>query len=59
MAEPWEPIVIPVHALLIVEERLREQQAEGIKMPEGMPLDELALRVLIAAETGVVPHLGD
>jgi hypothetical protein len=36
--------------LLIVEERLREQEAEGVQMPNGMLLDELALRVLIAAE---------
>jgi hypothetical protein len=40
----WEPIVLPEHALLIVEESLREQEAEGIRMPEGMQLDELALR---------------
>jgi hypothetical protein len=46
----WEPIIFPEHALLIVEERQKEQQAEGVRMPEGMPLDELALRVLIAAE---------
>jgi hypothetical protein len=26
-----------------VEERLREQEAEGVRMPEGMSLDELAL----------------
>jgi hypothetical protein len=43
-------IFSPEHALLIVEERLREQEAEGVRMPEGMPLDELALRVLIAVE---------
>ena len=49
MTRPWEPIVFPGHALLIVEERLREQQAEGVRMPIGMPLDELALRVLMAA----------
>jgi hypothetical protein len=42
-----------------VEERLRQQETEGVNMPEGMPLDELALRVLIAAETGVIPQLGD
>jgi hypothetical protein len=42
-------VVFPAHALLIVEERPREQQAEGVWMPEGMPLDDLALRVLIAA----------
>ena len=52
-------LVISEHALLIVEERLREQQAEGIRMPAGMWLDELALRVLIAAETGRIPRLGD
>jgi hypothetical protein len=44
MAEAWEPIVFPEHVLLIVGQRLREQQAEGVRMPEGMPLDELALR---------------
>jgi hypothetical protein len=33
-----------------------EHQAEGVRMPEGMPLDELALRVLIAAETGQLPR---
>jgi hypothetical protein len=27
-------------------------------MPEGIERDELALQVLIAAETGQVPHLG-
>jgi hypothetical protein len=43
----WNPIVIPEHALLILEERLREQQAEGVRMPEGRPLGELALRILL------------
>jgi hypothetical protein len=57
MREPWQPIVFSEHALLIVKERLREQQAEGVRMPEGMQLDELALRVLIAARTGQVPRL--
>lgn len=51
------PITFPLHALLIVEERLREQQAEGVKMPQGVGLDKLALRVLVAAETGAVPYL--
>lgn len=41
-------VTFPAHALLIVEERLREQQAEGDEMPEGMPVDELALKDLIA-----------
>jgi hypothetical protein len=44
-------VAFPAHALLILEERLREQGAEGVEMPEGISLDELALRVLIAAET--------
>jgi hypothetical protein len=35
---------------MILEERLREQEAEGVEMPAGMQRDELALRVLIAAE---------
>jgi hypothetical protein len=48
----------PEHAHLIVEERLR-QEAEGVRMPGGMALDELALRVLIAAEGGTIPQLGD
>jgi hypothetical protein len=34
--EAREPIVFPEHALLIVEERLKDQQAEGIRMPDGM-----------------------
>jgi hypothetical protein len=42
-------ISFPAHSLLIVEERLREQEREGVRMPEGVPLDELALRILIAA----------
>jgi hypothetical protein len=43
-------ISFPAHALLILEERHREQEREGVRMPEGMSLDELALRILIAAE---------
>jgi hypothetical protein len=55
-------IVFPAHALLIVEERLREQEAEGVEMPVGIERDELALRILIAAEisgrpTSRVSHL--
>jgi hypothetical protein len=49
--------IITEHALLIVEERLKEQQADGVRMPEGMPRDELALRILIAVETGRAPRL--
>jgi hypothetical protein len=43
------PIHFPAHALLILEERFKEQEAEGVKMPEGTERDELALRILIAA----------
>jgi hypothetical protein len=56
--EPATVTVCPQHALLIVEDRLREQEAEGVRMPEGMALDELALRILIAAETSRVPSPG-
>jgi hypothetical protein len=41
-------ITLPAHALLILEERLREQEAEGVEMPAGMERDELALRILTA-----------
>jgi hypothetical protein len=40
-------ISFPAYALLILEERLAEQEAEGVKMPEEMERDELALRILI------------
>jgi hypothetical protein len=42
VAPSLELITFPVQALLILEERLRKQQAEGVRMPEGMELDELA-----------------
>jgi hypothetical protein len=43
-------LTFPAYQLLVVEERLQEQEAEGVEMPEGMERDELALQVLIAAE---------
>jgi hypothetical protein len=47
----WVPLIhFPAHAFLILEERLKEQEAEGVEMPEGMERDELALRIFIAAE---------
>jgi hypothetical protein len=49
-------ITFPAHALLIVEERLRDQE-EGVEMPAGIERDELTLRILVAAETGQVPYL--
>jgi hypothetical protein len=33
-----------------VEERLREQEAEGVEMPAGIERDELALRIVVTAE---------
>lgn len=50
-----KPVAFPAHALLILEERLREQEAEGIRMPEGMELDGLALRILLASELSRKP----
>jgi hypothetical protein len=46
---PVPLISFPAHALPILEERLREQEAEGVEMPERMERDELALRILIVA----------
>jgi hypothetical protein len=43
-------ISFPTHALLIVEERLAEQEAEGVRMPEGVERDVLALRILVASQ---------
>jgi hypothetical protein len=43
-------ISFPAHALLIVGERLRKQEAEGVKMPDGIDRTELALRILVFAE---------
>jgi hypothetical protein len=45
-------LVFPIQSLLVVEERLKEQEAEGVEMPEGMERDELALRILISASLG-------
>jgi hypothetical protein len=54
VSQLWEPIVFPEHAFLMVEDGYgcRRRRASGC------PLDELALRVLIAAEK-YVTHLGD
>lgn len=39
----------PAHALLIVEERLAEQEAEGVRIPAGLDRTELALKILVMA----------
>ena len=41
-------VSFPAHALLIVEERLREQEEAGVRMPP-ISRTELALRILVAA----------
>jgi hypothetical protein len=43
-------ITFPAHPLVVVEERLRDQAREGVRMPERIPLDELALRIPAYAE---------
>jgi hypothetical protein len=43
-------VTFPAHALLILEERLREQEGEGVEMPEGMERDELALWILVVGQ---------
>lgn len=42
-------IVLPAHALLILEERLRERQEVG-ELPPEIDVTEFALRLLVAAE---------
>jgi hypothetical protein len=44
-------IVFPAHALLILEERLRERQAAG-ELPSDLDVTDFALRLLVAAHTG-------
>jgi hypothetical protein len=41
-------IVFPSYALMVVEERIREHIAEGIRIPISLAIDELALRILVA-----------
>ena len=43
-------IAFPAHAHLIVEERLTDQEAEGVRLPGNMDRTELALRILIVSE---------
>ena len=45
-------VISQVASRAYVEKGLREQQAEGVEIPEGKQLDELALRILVAVETG-------
>ena len=56
--------MFPTCELLVVEERLRQQQAEGGRVPESMELDEIALRAPLVgkgpwAGVGVIDRLGD
>jgi hypothetical protein len=43
------PVSFPAQALLILEERLRERQAEG-DLPIDADLTQLALRLLVTSE---------
>jgi len=43
-------IVFPEYVRIVVEERLREQEEAGVAMPAGLDRDELALRILVAAQ---------
>lgn len=50
MSTPYpQPIAFPAHALLILEERLRERQAEG-ELPIEADVTELALKMLVLAD---------
>lgn len=44
-----EMVHFPAHALLIVEERLAEQESEGVRMPPDLDRTELALKILVVA----------
>lgn len=44
-------MTFPAHALLVLEERLREHQADGILNPAA-DVTELALRILALASLG-------
>lgn len=44
------PVYFPVHALLVVEERLAEHEAEGFSLPAACDRTELALRILVTVE---------
>ncbi len=49
-------ITFPAHAVLILEERLRErEEQDGLEPPAGMDRTELALRILILAELLALP----
>ena len=48
--EPSQLVSFPTEAFFILQERLAEQEAEGVAMPAGMKRYELALRILIEAE---------
>ena len=52
---PFSAAVFPAHALLVVRERLAEQVSAGVEMPLGIDLDELALKVLVAASIPCIP----
>jgi hypothetical protein len=44
-----KPVSFPPHALLILEERLRERQEEG-SLPSQADVTELALQILVLAQ---------
>lgn len=44
-----EPVSFPAEALLILEERLAEQAAEGVRFPPGQDRLELAVKILVTA----------
>jgi hypothetical protein len=49
-------IIFPAHALLVVEERIRESEEEGVRLPEGVDRTLLALRILVCAEVTAVKN---
>jgi hypothetical protein len=51
-------VSFPAHALLSFEERPKEQEAEGVRMSEGIERDELALQILLMAALTSHPATG-
>jgi hypothetical protein len=48
------PVAFPAHALLVLEERLRDDQAEGM-LPANVDITLLALKILLCAHRVLSP----
>ena len=53
LSDEW--IVVPAHALLVLEERLKAHQADGILHPSA-DVTELAFKILFVSEAARLPE---